>query len=194
MGDAATGVKTVIKSIRVDSSLERRLAMVSKKRRVTESAYVSAALRKELATEPLSPAFDGITIERDAFRSIMQLADREAIDMLGAEVAKRDVPLAFDLLDLQLQKQSIWIVLSDVAADSWHWFKIGLNSKGETRVVLYHQFGMNWSLFLKSFLIETFALVSDAPPRITVTETLVKINLAGRDGSECLEGLGKKST
>jgi hypothetical protein len=184
---AATSGKTVIKSIRVDSSLEKRLAAVSRKRKITESAYVSGALRRELAIEPLSPAFDGITIERDAFRSMIEPANREAIDLLGAEVARRDIPLVFDLLDLQFQKQSILAFLGDISADCWHWFKIGLNPEGETRVVLYHQFGMNWSIFLKSFIVEAFALVSEEPPRITVSETLVKVDWIGNEGSGVLE-------
>jgi hypothetical protein len=190
MRAAATGAKTVIKSIRVDSSLERRLAAVSKKKNMTESAYVSGALRKELTIEPLSPAFDGITIERVAFRSIIDLANREAIDLLGAEVARRDIPLVFDLLDLKVQKRSVLDFLNDIAADCWHWFKIGLNPEGETRIVLYHQFGLKWSFFLKSFIVEAFALVSEAPPRITVTETVVKVDWSGNAGLGVLEKVG----
>jgi hypothetical protein len=171
-----TNGKTVIKSIRVDFSLEKRLAEASKKRNITESAYVSGALRRELMVEPLLPAFEGITIERSTFCSILALANRAAVDILGTEVARRNIPLELDSVEPQLRRQLLFAFLADVAADCWHWFKIGLSQEGEARILLYHQFGINWSLFLKSFLLEGFAMVSNTPPRISVTENLIKVD------------------
>jgi hypothetical protein len=172
---AAAGGKTVIKSIRVDVALERRLAAICKKMRVTESAYISSMLRRELLVETLSPDFEGITLEGTTFHSVIEMANREALDTLGTEVARRKIRLWLDFLDLQPRRQTVLVFLADIAADCWHWFKIGLNPEGETRLLLYHRLGLNWSLFLESFIIEVFALAPEPPPRISVTETLVKI-------------------
>jgi hypothetical protein len=167
--------KTVIKSIRMSSTLEERLAAVCRRRNITESAYLSEALDRQILLEPITPALEGITIEMKMLRSIVSLADRESVVMLGAEAAKRDLPFALDLLDLPLRKESLLVFLREIAADCWHWFRVGLNPKSETRVLLYHHLGMNWSQFLNSFLVEAFTQAPEAPPTMIVTERLVKI-------------------
>jgi hypothetical protein len=168
--------KTVIKSIRISPSLEERLGIVSRRSKMTESAYLSDALHRQIMLEAITPALDGITVEWKTFRSIVSLADRESIEALGAEFAKRDVLFTLDLLDLPKTKESLLVFLSEIAADCWHWFKIGLTPRGDARILLYHHFGMNWSRFLNSFLVAAFALVSEAPPNIVVTERLLKID------------------
>lgn len=179
--------KTVIKSLRISSSLEERLEAFSKRRNMTESAYLSGALHRQVLLEPITPAFEGITIESNTFRSIVCLAKRESIELLGAEVAKRDLLFALELFDLPQIKDSLLVFLREIAADSWHWFKIGMNPRADRRILLYHNFGMNWSLFLSAFLVEAFALLSEAPPGLTVTERLLRVEWTE-------EGLRRKTT
>jgi predicted transcriptional regulator len=170
--------KTVVKSIRISSSLDERLEAVSRRRNITESAYLSDALQRQILLEPITPALEGIFVERRMFRLIVSLANRESIEILGAEIARHDLPFALELLALPQRRESLLMFLSEITADSWHWFKIGLNPRGETRILLYHNFGINWSLFLKSYIVEAFALVSEPPPSMTVTERLVKVDWA----------------
>jgi hypothetical protein len=160
--------------------MDEQLATVCKKLNITESAYLSDLLRKQLLVEPLSVAFQGMTLGRFASRFIVGFANKEAIDVLGAEVARRDIPVLLNLLDLSFDEQSLWTFIRDIAADCWKWFRIGLNPKNGLRIVLYHDFGMNWSIFLRSYLSEAFGLVSNAPPRVIAMERLVRLDLNDR--------------
>ena len=142
---------------------------------MTESAYLSEALHKLILVEPITPALDGITVEGRIFRSIVSLANEESMEILGAEIAKRDIPFVFDLLGLPATMESLVVFLNEIAGDCWHWFKA---SPISDRILLYHEYGMGWSVFLKAFLVESFSLISSPAPNISVSERLLKAEIS----------------
>lgn len=184
MREPQTSARSIIKSFRLDVSLGRELNGASTRRGVTESAYVSEALRGRLLMERLSSGFEGITVGRDIFRSIVALAEKEAIEILGAEVANRDIPFGLDLLDLPHNAHSLSVFLREVTAKSWQWFKIGFNNEDDgPQLVVHHGFGMNWSIFLMSYLAEAFELVSQNRPGVVATERLVRVERVSGQGT-----------
>jgi predicted DNA-binding protein len=48
-----------MKSIRISPSLEERLGIVSRRNKMTESAYLSGALCRQIMVEAITPALDG---------------------------------------------------------------------------------------------------------------------------------------
>jgi hypothetical protein len=170
------GERSVMQSFRMPTSLDELLSETCKRLNVSESAYIAETVRKQLFVEPLTPALDGIVLPREAFRSIAGLANSEAIEMQGAEVARTSVTLYLKLLHLPLEPQSLWTLLCEVMADFLHWFKVAVNPGSDVHMLLYHDYGWNWSIFLRSFIVEAFLIVSKAPPPIVVTENLVEID------------------
>lgn len=98
------------------------------------------------------------------------------IDVLGSEIAKRNIVFTFELLGLELSASSIDWYFSKVL-QSWGWFKIEkIRDVPCYELKVFHNYGLKWSLFLNSYMIGVYETILRERPRITISDRVVKIN------------------
>jgi len=144
---------------------------------MTESDYVSKMLKRDLLLEPLLQNIDGIGMSRPLFQNILSRTDPTSLDLLGAEIAKNNVPLAFELLGLDYTLSSVNRFMEAVL-QTMGWFKMEtIQSESFYEFKLYHHYNLRWSVFLKSCLLTIFEFIHEQPT-IELSERVVKVRLS----------------
>jgi hypothetical protein len=163
------------------------LARESKKLGVSESAFVSKMLKRDLLIWPLVQNLEGIGLSRSLFQEIISRMDSISLEILGSEIARRNLPIVFDLLGWDLNLTSIFRFMKEIL-EAIGWFKIEFSSSEnhfECRII--HNYGYRWSMFLKSCLSSMFEFIrSDL--EIAISEKAVKLRIAKRPSFDKVEG------
>ena len=169
--------KTVSKSFRIDSDVALALSKTARKLRVSESEYISRALRRDILVEPLLQNIGGIGVSRALFNEMISRADPISLELLASEVVKNNFPLALESLGLEASLSSIHHFLKYVLEPiGWFRMEMGPSSEYYHELKFFHTYNYRWSRFLKACLVTIFELIRESP-EITVSDRVVKVKL-----------------
>ena len=116
-------------------------------------------------------------MSRGLFQEILSRTNPSSLELLGSEITKNNVPLAFDLLGLDFTLDSVCYFLKEVL-DSMRWFKMEMTqNEAFYEFRLYNYYNIRWSFFLKSCLTTIFEFIH-LEPAIDVSERVVKLRLS----------------
>lgn len=167
-----------MKSFRIESSLAASLSKTTQQKNVTESTYISDLLQRMLKIEPLAQNIGGIALSESLFRELIAQTNITALELMAYEDARSNVSYLFELLELEHCAESVDWFMKEVLG-SWGWFRIRFNSKdGAYRVEMFHNFGLKWSLFLKSYMFGVYETILHQKPIITIREKVVILDFA----------------
>jgi hypothetical protein len=143
---------------------------------ITQSQLVSETLERRLVAEPLMPGFAGVVVHGKLFQLLVDMVDKKSDPgEAGLETAKRDFPLALQLLSFEISGEGLLKFMNEVLARAWRWFDYPVKKSGSGELMLYHEHGKNWSEFLKSYFSQAFLIVANLRPVIVAQEKLVRI-------------------
>lgn len=164
------------KSFRLEHDVASMLDKTTRDIGVSESSYVSSMLRNRLKVEPLVRNIGGIGLSKDTFKAVLAQTNSAGLEIAAAETAEQNIPLAFEILDLASSVASLRYIIEGILQD-WGWFKVEIlkNAEDDLELKLFHDFGQRWSLFLKSYLLAGYRLISRRDLQITTTNRMVKI-------------------
>ncbi len=163
----------VTKSFRLDGELVRLLSKVSRQKNLSETAYLSSLLESSLKIEPLTQNTSSITMDEDSFREIVSQVNKNGVEILAGELARRNVPSEFEALGLAHNLDSIRWYMKEVLC-RWGWFKMQSGSNSE--LIMFHNYGLTWSIFLKSYVSNMIEILIGNHTRITIDEKFVEID------------------
>ncbi len=168
--------KTVSKSFRIDSDVASALSRTARKLRVSESEYISRALRRDILVEPLLQNIGGIGVSRALFNEMISRADPVSLEILASEIARNNFPLALESLELDFSLSSVYHFLKYVL-EPIGWFRMEMVSLADCyEFKFFHNYNYRWSRFLRSCLATIFELIRESP-EITLSDRVVKIKL-----------------
>jgi hypothetical protein len=169
--------ESVIRSFRLDNNTATLLLQLARRKQTSENAIVLDLIQKHLQAEPLSNLFQGITVSKGLFQLILGQTNRDGIEIAGSEIARKELPLVFEILQLERGIQPFVRFLKTVLCDICHWFAVAESSKKD-ELLLIHDLGIRWSLFLKSFLAAAVDSELHQHMDLTFSENVVKIRFA----------------
>jgi hypothetical protein len=168
---------SAIRSFRMKPSIIAMLELTAKRSRNTQSTIVSEAIVHFFKRDVLKPGFSGLTINQRAITLFLdKMANNDEIAGLGRILANMDLPLIFDLLDLEPGADSLLKFLEEIPSGTWNWFKFETGGHN-SHLVLYHGLGSNWSHFLSGYVLEAFRIVHLNASTV-VSENRVRIELS----------------
>lgn len=169
--------KTTTKTFRLETEILEALKKVARREGVSENALVQSLLLQRVKADPFIRAFPYIILSRRSFAPILGMTNPDGLEIVGLDLGKRNFAFARELYESMGTELTFSNYLTDVLDRQAHWFQIeGANTKPE-RMTLRHEYGMKWSLFLKSFLMGAYELVSRDKLKIGVTEAYVGLEL-----------------
>jgi hypothetical protein len=169
--------KSVTKCFRIESHVAETLDKTARHLSTTESALATKAIAQQLASERLSPAYRGITINVDLFSRILKDEPGERLTRIGTELEPKDFPLTLDLMGLQQSKQGVLFFMKEILCACWHWFEYPIEQSGSHSILLYHEYGKAWSAFLDSYLSRAFLSMGKVHSTAIEQERLIKFTL-----------------
>ena len=173
--------KTVIRSFRLNADLSKKLSLAATRAGMTENAFVANMLAKKVDLSPLISPFGGIGLSRELFREILGQVNQTTIEIVASEIAFSEVPLAFGLLKLDMSVSSLVWFMKHILDDDCGWFHLEAASSEE--LLLTHDYGLKWSLFLKAYLASVFQSLIRHNAEIKESGRLVTIDLS-ENGSD----------
>jgi hypothetical protein len=174
LGKALTQKRTAVRSFRFDVNIERKLAKVAYARGMSENALVSDLIARAIETVPLDHVIERISVSKEIFRSVIAHVPKDLCEIFGQEAAEKEVFICFEILKLDHELHSIFHFVNALLGDSFGWSKIEMDPL-KNELLLIHDYGMKWSLFLKGYL-STMGKILHLTSEFEVKERLVKIN------------------
>jgi hypothetical protein len=168
--------KTIVRSFRLEVDIERALFRAAQDRRISENALLSDIIYHALETDSLDQVFGQISLPKDIFKSLLSYVREDICEIVGFETANRNVQVSFEILKLSNDAFSLYDFIKTVLSDSYHWFNIEVELS-EGQILLIHDYGVRWSLFLKGYLACACDMLH-LKAEFTFTETLVKLSFA----------------
>ena len=167
------------KTFRFDPRLIEKISEVAKKHGQSPNQFISNTLKWRVSIDPLIPTFDGIMFGRETFKSIIGIVDTDSLEIAGWELGKKHFVISRTLFESRGEELSFVRYISEVLDEHARWFRIeGGVSETSKKMTIHHNFGVKWSMFLKSYLSSAYEVVSGAKLFITTNDTFVKIKFA----------------
>lgn len=169
--------KTRIKSFRLDESIIERLGRAAKRAHATESGFLSDLLEYRLSLDPLIPAFQEIALSTVTFQSILSATEEDALETAASEVARRNMPLVYELYESSGQTLNFQEFVTGVLGTHGRWFYVEGNiNLTHGWVTLRHGYGHKWSRFLRGYLLSTHDTFSKEKLNIRIGDQFVRIS------------------
>jgi hypothetical protein len=169
--------KSEIKSFRLDAETLRGLRTVARRQGVTANAFVQNLLSQRVKVDPLIRAFPFIVLSKRSFVPIVGLTNPDGLEMVGLDLGRKNFAFARELFESTGTELDFLQYTTEVLDGQAHWFETeGVNSKPE-RMTLRHDYGIKWSLFVKSFLTGAYEVVSRDRMKLGIADTYVSIEL-----------------
>ncbi len=162
-----------MKSFRLDCDLATALSRCAETRQLTETTLVSNILEEAIRFEPLVQNIGGLGLSKPVFTKILAQTNLDGLEIAAAECARENVPVIFHLLELEKTTASLDFFLKKIL-EGWGWFKADTKIKnGNYTAKIVHDYGLMWSIFLKSYMTDAFELVIKERPQFEVTDRTV---------------------
>lgn len=169
--------KSATSSFRFDAELIEGLKKAAKHEGVSENSFVESVLSRRVRADPIIHAFPYIILSRRSFVPILGTSDPDSLELVASELGKRNFAFARELYGSSGTTLGFSQYLIEVLGEQAHWFETeGVNSMPE-RMTLRHEYGLKWSLFLKSFLTGAYEVVSHDRMKTSLTDAYVGIEL-----------------
>lgn len=175
-------VPTVTKSFRLDEKLVQRLSVLARKYKHTENQLVTNWLSWRISIDPLVPSFEGISLENEAFKSILSTARTDALELLGWELGKKQFSKSRALFEGAGEQMTFVRYVCEILGEHGGWFRVeGDVDESSVAITLHHNLTVKWSIFLRSYLSCAYEVVSKKKLVVETSYGFVKIKLPERE-------------
>jgi hypothetical protein len=172
-----TRQKTVTRTIRIPSHLDAIIHKDSKEKRSTANALVSSILTKYAEWDRYTESFGFISLPRSGLKLIMQSLDDEAIKQIagqiGASQSRELIMFFFKKISLDTFVSAISLFSKYAGFGS---YEIESNGQEHT-VVLHHELGRKWSIYVAYLMSEGLKSTLGISPRFQIAENSVIFEL-----------------
>jgi hypothetical protein len=175
--DSRTRQKTVTRTIRIPSHLDAIIHKDSKEKRSTANALISSILTKYAEWDRYTESFGFISLPRSGLKLIMESLDDEAIKQIagqiGASQSRELIMFFFKKISLDTFVSAISLFSKYAGFGS---YEIESNGREHT-VVLHHELGRKWSIYVAYLMSEGLKSTLGISPRFQIAENSVIFEL-----------------
>jgi hypothetical protein len=167
--------RTVLRTIRISSELDKIIQKDAKERRLSVNALISTIMTRYTEWDRFNERFGIISLKREAFAQIINMLEGEEIigvaRDIGEEVPKQFILFWFKRLTLENYLAYISLVCRYAYFAE---YELEINGADYT-VSLIHDLGMKWSQFLGKWIETGMKTTIGITPRYDVTKGSVVI-------------------
>ena len=169
--------KTQTESFRFDVSSLEGLKSAAKNAGMTKNAFMSALLADRLFIDPLVRTFHKISLSDETFLSILGSRDANALEIAGSEMARRNFPLVCELYQRR-QPLTFRQFLTQILDKHAGWFHVEEGDGTQRWVTLMHPFGRMWSIFVRSYILSAYSIISKDKIKIEIADQFIRVDFS----------------
>jgi hypothetical protein len=171
---------TSTKSFRMEEELLRKLSVLAARYGVNENKLVTDILASRVEIDPLIPTFEGISLARETFRTILNTTNVDSLEISAWELGRAHFATARRLYESNGEQLSFLKFVSIVLGRHGRWFRIeGKVDSNSKLVTLHHELSLRWSIFLKAYLAGAFEVLSRVRLIVHINEEFVELEIPG---------------
>jgi hypothetical protein len=160
--------------IEVRNQLEREAARGG----VTLNAIANAALKKHTRFDGIMGPGHSVVLEKHVFSRLVEGIDVHLLKGIGRDFGEKTVKEIFGFSGFEFTVENLIAHYFEPMGAYSGVYEVNRIRKGSLeRLVLRHEYGMNWSVFLGEHLSGVFNSILAARPKIEVENNLVGIDL-----------------
>ena len=165
--------KTVTRTIRIPSHLDNIIHRDSKEKRSTANALISSILTKYAEWDRYTELFGFISLPRSGLKLIIESLDDETIKQIAGQIGssqgKELIMFFFKEISLDTFVSAISLFSKYAGFGS---YEIKSNGREHT-VVLHHELGRKWSIYVAYLMLESLKSTLGISPRFQIAENSV---------------------
>jgi hypothetical protein len=173
------GKKTAVRAIRIAKSVDEVLELEAEEQSTSVNGLVSSALTKFAEWDRYAERFGFVTLPNQILRKLVSIANQDIIAdaalELGPELLKSEV--MFRYKEATIEKFLEWLSLI-TKYSGLHKTEIA-KINGDHIIVLKHELGQNWSIFLSNYFASAFKEALGMTPDIEINQFQVLLTLHG---------------
>lgn len=171
------GAATATRAIRIAKDLDRILQQEAQKRNITVNGLISSVLTRFAEWDRYAEEFGLAALPTQVLRKLTKLADEELIAKAGAELGPELLrsEVIFWYKQVTLQTFLEWFALFSKYS-GLHKTSI-TKTDGDYIIVIRHEVGEKWSVFLKNYFESAFKARLGIAPETEISEFQVSIRL-----------------
>ena len=167
--------KSLIKSVRMERSLEDALEEVARERGISVNSLISSGLFRYLEWDNQTETFGYVCVPREMFKEILY-ADSKEVEALGKALGPE---LLKDNLQFWFKRPSMgnFVRFIDLISKYSGLARCKVESEGDEYVMSYrHQLGEKWSRFVSAYYCEGLRKILDVNPTadVGVNQVIIK--------------------
>jgi hypothetical protein len=167
---------TTTRSYRLEERLLEQIAALAKKHGITENQLVSKWLSSRAFVDPLVSVFGEVTLGQETFATILGITQLDALELSGWELGKKHFSSAKAIFEAVDEQLTFTTFLGKLLANQAHWFRCERDTPTKSReMILDHDFPINWSIFLRSYLSGAYEVVSREKLQIEIENKVVRV-------------------
>ncbi len=171
--DIRSRQKTVTRTIRIPSHLDNVIHKDSKEKRSTANALISSILTKYAEWDRYTELFGFISLPRSGLKLIIESLDDETIKQIAGQIGssqgKELIMFFFKEISLDTFVSAISLFSKYAGFGS---YEIKSNGREHT-VVLHHELGRKWSIYVAYLMLESLKSTLGISPRFQIAENSV---------------------
>ncbi len=165
------------RAYRLDIELIEGLKKAAKRKGVSENSFVQDLLSQRVKADPLIRSFPYVVLSRRTLIPILGTTNPDGLQIAAFDLGKRNFALARELHESLGRVLVFFEYLTEVLDKQAHWFEVEGAENKPRRLTLRHECGTRWSLFLESYLMGAYQVVSHEKIKMAPNESYIGLEL-----------------
>lgn len=167
--------KTILKTIRISEELDDLLRKDANINRTSVNTLVFSILTKYAEWDRYAQKFGFVSCSRRAYSAIIESVESEKLQSVMEKVL--EVPISMMMLWFGKANTETLLSLFSLIDRYCGLFKHEVEKDGrDYAVTLYHDFGTNFSIFLKRYFEKAIKSIEGIAPRVELGDSFVTFN------------------
>jgi hypothetical protein len=167
--------KTVLRTVRIAEELDGILEKDAKVNRTSVNALISSIMAKYSEWDRFTERFGHVSLPKTVFRTLLDLADENALariaEQMGVQLPNEVISFWFKKINLETVLQFISIV-----SQYGNLGEVEIENRGrDYTIIVHHEYGKMWSIYLKHFLDQMIRTYLKAVPEIETGENAITL-------------------
>lgn len=167
-------IKTVTRTFSIRQDIIEILEMEARSRGISTSALMNQMIDRSINMTWPSEKTGALVIAHDIVRGLLDALSVEDIRKVGGGSAQAHKSTALVLYGTEQKLESVLDLLDSNYGKNAQWYKFTHTVNGrDNMVLLNHEMGQKWSIFLESYMRSFFLETLDLPLKISYTDNAV---------------------
>jgi hypothetical protein len=147
---------------------------------ISPNAFAERILSEYLNRDLFAKSFGWVAVGKKTLHPLLLLIDPEDLAKMGIDEGKKNFVLARETSQSHKRDLSLLEFVVEVLGHQAKWFEVEGEDVGPERIVLRHEWGMNWSVFLKSYLLGASEVAPGMMISVEPFEDFVRVSFGSK--------------